>query len=232
LDVRAKILTEATRLFAQKGCDATSLQEISDAVGVRKPSLLYHFPSKEALHESVMESVLARWNEALPRLLHAAAREDRFDAILDECISFFAADPDRARLLLREALDRPVEMRALLHRHATAWVGVIAESIQKAQLDGSMREDVDAEAYVLQIVHLVIGTFSVGPMTSVLLGRAATVEERSQKTRASNARWGEPRRALPDEGGRESPPLIGPRLVRELKRIARASLIPSKRGRT
>ena len=197
MDVRAKILTEATRLFAEKGCDATSLQEISDAVGVKKPSLLYHFPSKEALHESVLESVLARWNETLPRLLHAAAREDRFDAILDECISFFAADRDRARLLLREALDRPVEMRRMLERHANVWVGVIAESIKKAQAEGSMREDVDAEAYVLQIVHLVIGTFSVGPMTSVLLKKKE----------------------------------VDARLVRELKRIARASLITSKRGK-
>ena len=40
MDVRAKILTAATRLFAQKGVDGTSLQEISDAVGVRTPSLL------------------------------------------------------------------------------------------------------------------------------------------------------------------------------------------------
>ena len=70
MDVRTKILSEATRRFAEKGVDGTSLQEISDAVGVRKPSLLYHFPSKDALHTSVLENILVRWNEAVPRLLN------------------------------------------------------------------------------------------------------------------------------------------------------------------
>jgi AcrR family transcriptional regulator len=197
MDVRTKILEEATRLFAAQGVDGTALQQIADAVGVRKPSLLYHFPSKEALHARVLESLLSRWNEIVPRLLRAVAREDRFDAILDATIEFFTVDPDRARLLLREALDRPVEMRELLTRHVTPWLGVIAESIRKAQANGSMRGDVDAEAYVLQTIHLVVGTFTTGFTLQTLLG--------------SN---GQKRRAL----------VVDPRLLNELKRIARIAL--------
>jgi AcrR family transcriptional regulator len=197
MDVRAKILTEATRLFAAQGVDGTALQEIADAVGVRKPSLLYHFPSKEALHKSVLEDLLSRWNEIVPRLLRAVARQDRFDAILDATIEFFSADPDRARLLLREAIDRPAEMRELLTRHVTPWLGVIAESIRKAQADGSMRSDVDAEAYVLQIIHLVVGTFTTGITLQTLLGA----------------------------NGRGKRAAVGPRLVRELKRVARIALM-------
>ena len=83
MDVRAKILEEATRLFAAQGVDGTAIQEIADAVGVAKPSLLYHFPSKDALHKSVLEHLLSRWSEIVPHLLRAVAREDRFDAILD-----------------------------------------------------------------------------------------------------------------------------------------------------
>ena len=199
MEMRDKILTEATRLFAEKGVDATSLQEISDAVGVRKPSLLYHFPSKDALHSSVLEQILSRFGDVVPRLLKAAAREDRFDAILDETIAFFAADPDRARLLLRETLDRPRQMRELLRTHAMSWLSLIADSIKKAQRDGSMRDDVDAEAYVLQVIHLVVGTFSVGPITQVMVG-------------ARDGRG------------------IDPRLLRELKRVARAALIKPRRN--
>ena len=203
MDVRAKILQEATRLFAANGVDGTSLQDISDAVGVKKPSLLYHFPSKEALHASVLEHLLSRWNEAVPRLLKAAAREDRFDAILDETISFFAEDPDRARLLLREGLDRPDEMRMLLRVHASAWLGVISQSIVKAQEVGSMRADVDAESYVLQVIQLVIGNFGFGPILQSLL----------------------PGRAQPKSK-------LDPRLIEEMKRVARTSLFsvePSRR---
>ncbi|HEY2746322.1 MAG TPA: TetR family transcriptional regulator [Polyangia bacterium] len=199
--MRAKILEEATRLFAAQGVDGTAIQEIADAVGVAKPSLLYHFPSKEALHKSVLEHLLSRWNEIVPRLLRAVAREDRFDAILDATIEFFAADPDRARLLLRETLDRPVEMRGLLVTHVSPWLGVIAESIKKAQDDGSMRVDVDPAAYVLQVIHLVVGTFTTGITLQTLLGGNG----HKRRTSASSA---------------------DPRLLRELKRIARIALIP------
>jgi hypothetical protein len=137
---------------------------------------------------------LSRWNEAVPRLLKAAAREDRFDAVLDETLSFFAADRDRARLLLREALDRPDQLQKLLRAHAASWFGVIADSIKKAQVNGSMRADVDADGYVLQIVHLVIGNSAFNPILHVLL-------------------------PAPARGPAER------RLLAELKRVARASLL-------
>jgi AcrR family transcriptional regulator len=196
LEIRAKILEAATRLFAAKGVDGTALQEIADAVGVRKPSLLYHFPSKEELHRSVLESLLTRWNDVVPQLLRAVAREDRFDALLDATIEFFLNDPDRARLLLRETLDRPQEMHELLNTHVATWLGVISTSIEKAQAAGSMRKDVDAAAYVLQVIHLVVGTFTTGVTLQTLLGGNG------------------PKRRLPD-----------PRLVTELKRMARVALM-------
>lgn len=197
MDMRDKILAQATRLFAERGVEGTSLQEIADAVGVKKPSVLYHFPSKEALHARVVEHLLSRWNEALPRLLKAAAREDRFDAILDETLTFFAEDRDRARLLLREALDRPLEMRQLLAVHASSWLQVVARSIEKAQAEGSMRADVDAAGYVLQVIQLVIGNFAFGPILQVLL----------------------------PHGSARGPAPIDQRLLQELKRVARTALL-------
>lgn len=197
MDVRAKILQEATRLFAAHGVAATAIQDIAGAVGVTKQSLLYYYPTKHALREGVLQSLLSRWSEIVPHLLRAAAREDRFDAIVDATIEFFAADPTRARLLLREVLDRPLDMRDLLAEHAAPWIGLIAESIEKAQAQGSMRQDVDAEAYVVQVIHLVIGTFTTATTVRPLLGSAPSS------------------RGKPAEA----------RLIRELKRMARVAVI-------
>jgi TetR/AcrR family transcriptional regulator len=161
-DVRERILEEATRRFAARGYDGTSVQEIADAVGIRKPSLLYHFPSKEELRQSVLEQVLAHWNGVLPRLLLAAtSSHGQFDGVLGEMVAFFGADPDRARLLLREALDRPAEVRELMRRHVRPWIEATASFIRKGQERGRLYPEVDAEAYVGQVIALLIGSISI-----------------------------------------------------------------------
>lgn len=191
MDIRTQILEAATRRFAAQGFGATSLAAIADDVGIRKASLLYHFPSKDALHQSVLDNLLSHWNETLPRLLEAAAGEDRFDALLDETVRFFAADPDRARLLLREALDRPDAMRERLRGSVRPWMRVIASSIEKGQEHGELRADADPEAYLLQVIHLVVGGVATADTLGVLLsedGEPADVERLTRElTRVARA---------------------------------------------
>ena len=149
-EVSERILDAATRLFAERGFEATSLQSVADAVGIRKPSLLYHFPSKDELRRAVLDNLLAHWNQVLPKLLMAATSgREQFDAIIKETVAFFTADRDRARLLLREALDRPKEMRALIIGHVKPWADVVSNYIRRGREAGRVRADVD-----LSLIHI------------------------------------------------------------------------------
>lgn len=152
--MRDQILQQATRLFAVRGYDGTSLKEIADAVGIRKPSLLYHFPSKEELRDAVLEQLLSRWSDVVPAILRAAARDQRFDAVMEEMVSFFRADPNRARLLAREILDRPEDMTRKLAQYVDPWFDVVVSDIEKGKEQGYVHSDVDAEAYVFQVINL------------------------------------------------------------------------------
>lgn len=51
-----EILTAAERLFASRGFDATSTNDILDAVGIARGTLYYHFKSKE----EILDGIIAR----------------------------------------------------------------------------------------------------------------------------------------------------------------------------
>lgn len=171
-DVRAQILDVATRAFAENGYDGTPLQAVAEEVGVRKASVLYHFPSKNALREGVLDGLIARWTLVLPEVLLAAAKADRFERVLDAVYSFFAEDPNRARLLMREALDRPEKLRALLATHVRPWIGVISDQLKVAQAKGSVLPDADPAAYAALVVNMVVGGLAVEGTLSAFLPEA------------------------------------------------------------
>jgi TetR/AcrR family transcriptional regulator len=169
-DVRTQILEEATRLFAASGFDGTPLQAIADEVGIAKPSLLYHFPSKDELRRAVLEQVLSHWNEVLPRLLQAATTgEHRFESLISEVVGFFTADADRARLLVREMLDRPDELEGLFAEYLGPWMKILSDYIRRGQQEGRLYAELDPEAYILQIIHLVVGGIAIGDVIESML---------------------------------------------------------------
>jgi len=169
-DVRAATIAAATRLFAAHGFGGTALQDIADAVGVTKPAVLHHFPSKEHIRQAVLDAILAHWNDALPRLLLAAtASADRFDAVFGELHRFFAADPDRARLIIRETLDRPAEIRKLLRGPVRRWHAAIGRYVSAGRDSGHHYADVDPEAYVIHILLLVITATASAAVTTAVL---------------------------------------------------------------
>ncbi len=54
-----RILIAAQRHFARFGYDAAKLADIAKDAGITRPSLLYHFESKEKLYDFVVEEVFA-----------------------------------------------------------------------------------------------------------------------------------------------------------------------------
>jgi AcrR family transcriptional regulator len=164
-DVRTQILQAANHFFSQRGYEGTSLQLIAEEVGIRKPSLLYHFPSKDALRLAVLARVTAHWNEVLPRLLQVATSgEGRFDALVGEVVSFFTENPDRARLLMREFLDRPEEIKTALRSHLAPWMAILSDYIRRGQSDDILQADVDPEAYLVNVIQMVIGGVAVSDL--------------------------------------------------------------------
>ena len=55
MDTKTSIMECAVKLFASKGYDAVSVQEITTAANITKPTLYYYFGSKEGLLQEVIK---------------------------------------------------------------------------------------------------------------------------------------------------------------------------------
>lgn len=174
MDNAEQIRSAATQLFATLGYEGTSLQAIAERVGVTKQTLLYHYPSKDALRRAVLEQVFAHWRERLPQMLEAVTSgHGRFEALTRELLRFFDTDANRARLLARELLDNPDEMRRLLVDNLKPWVLLVAQYIREGQKTGIIHSDLDPEAYVLNVIMLVLSNATVRSLAESVLGSEA-----------------------------------------------------------
>lgn len=80
---RKLLIDEAIRLFGREGYHGTSLDAVAGAVGVRKQTLLYYFPTKDALLEACMAAAGERLVEALNEALaEEASTWDRAEAVI------------------------------------------------------------------------------------------------------------------------------------------------------
>lgn len=55
---RKTILTHAARLFAERGFEQTSLEDVGRSVGVSKAAVYYYFPSKQDLYDEIAIGLL------------------------------------------------------------------------------------------------------------------------------------------------------------------------------
>ena len=130
-DRRATLLAEAVRLFARKGFDGVSLEELGSAAGVSGPAVYRHFAGKQAVLAALLVGASERLVEGGQAVV-AAAPDDAtaLRSLIRFHVAFALADPDVIRVQDRD-LDALTEadgraVRALQRCYVELWVDTLA----------------------------------------------------------------------------------------------------------
>ena len=123
---RSRVVDQAVTAFGSRGYDTTSLDALAAELGVRKQTILYYFPSKEALLDAAIDRAAGQLSQALEgALAEAGPGWLRVEAIVR---SVFADHP--------EAYVQPARALAELWRH---------EEAEQLLREGAARLPSDAE---------------------------------------------------------------------------------------
>jgi TetR/AcrR family transcriptional regulator len=100
---RSTLVEEAIRRFGRDGYQGTSIEAIASEVGVRKQTLLYYFPTKEALLQTCLTAAGERLAEVIARSLDGMdAAEDRAQAVIHAVFALAEEWPEFP-MFIREA---------------------------------------------------------------------------------------------------------------------------------
>jgi TetR/AcrR family transcriptional repressor of nem operon len=146
-NVRNAVLEAGIKLFTERGFNASSVQDITEAAGVPKGSFYNHFKSKEALAAEIVteygkgttdRTILT--NPAVPALTrlkrHFAALNEYFSRCNDGCL---------VGKFMAEVSDDTPQIRERLLCVLKLWGEPIAATIAQGQQQGTIRKDLKAQ---------------------------------------------------------------------------------------
>ena len=127
---RELILEAALEVFSAHGFRGSTIDQIAEAAGMSKPNLLYYFRSKEDIHETLMQRLLATWLAPLREL----------------------GDVDDPVAELRGYIRRKLEMARDYPRESRLFASEILRGAPRIRpmLEGELKDLVDAKAALIR----------------------------------------------------------------------------------
>ena len=136
---KRKIFETSMNLFATKGYDATSIEEITSIVGVAKGTLYYHFSSKEEIFNFLIEEGMKLLQNSMTiKVANCHTLREKLRAILLIQIKVMVKYQDFMTIVLSEVLgkeSRNLTCRKYVFQYIDLLENIISESINNGETD-------------------------------------------------------------------------------------------------
>ena len=163
------MLDAAEHLFAHKGYDAVSLQEIGEKAGVSRGTPSYFFGSKKGLYRAVVERMAEDVRGSVSEPHSGSVSGERGDDVgeamaraIGGYVDFLASRPNFVSLIGREVLDagrlsdEEPGLTSLAEVLGDPGSGLLAEGLRR----GPFRDDVDPRQLAISIIALCFFPFA------------------------------------------------------------------------
>lgn len=154
---KRKIFETSMRLFAEKGYDATSIEEITATVGVAKGTLYYHFSSKEEIFNFLIEEGMKLLQNSIDiKTAKFSNYIDKLKAIVLIQIKIVVKYEDLITILLSQLWGKETRNQKC-KKHIFEYINKI-EEIVKEGIEQKQIKEGDSKAIASEIYGLICST--------------------------------------------------------------------------
>ena len=176
-ETRKKVVRDAMELVYTGGFNATSMNDITEATGVKKGNLYFHFNSKEELGLAIIEEAKRQYARYLRDRVAGDTPVEKVHSMLDAVLDFhrqrgFVGGCIFGNTAL-EMADRDPRFTSAVKGVFDQWAGWIEELLDDARQSGQLRDKIDTA----RIARFIISSMEGGIMMAKMTKKESDLED-------------------------------------------------------
>jgi len=156
---RDRLFTAAAELIGERGFHGATVDDIVERAGVAKGTVYYHFKSKEALFDALLNEHFARLSDAFRTAADAAGSPTRaLCALVRTELDYIHANQAASKLLMSELWRTDRAWQETLHVLRERYVTIFHDVLLAGVGSGEFRSDLDVGITASALFGLVATT--------------------------------------------------------------------------
>ena len=175
-----RILRAAESEFGKYGFERTRLEDIAKIAGIRRPSLLYHFKSKDKLYSTIVHRAFDSLRLSLVARMRQGVFAEQVDNLVDALVDFVQEHPAFAPIVLREIIDGTGPAREILIHEMSPLLQVVETWLIQQGTD-QIPSEISVRHAILQIASDTLLYGAAGDLQGPMWGNRITAKEMARR---------------------------------------------------